>query len=505
MINLAIIDMHMKRIILPLIAILALASCTRTVRLDQDVLMDKIKGGWAGQAIGCTYGGPTEFWYQGRTIPDSVDITWNDGAMKWYFDNLPGLYDDIYMDLTFVAVFDRLGLDAPVDSMARAYADAQYPLWHANQQGRYNVHHGISPKESGYWMNNPHADDIDFQIEADYAGLMSPGLVNSAAHYCDEIGHIMNYGDGWYGGVFVASMYSLAFVEDDIEAVVSGALEMIPAKSTFYQCISDIISWHKQYPDDWHKTWELCQEKWANETGCPDGVLSSFDIDAKINSAYIVIGLLYGEKDYSKTLEISARCGQDSDCNPASAGGVLGTMLGYSNIPEVWKKNLPEVEDRPFSYTDISLNDVYRMSYDQALEVICRAGGKTDGETVEIRMQKPKTVRFEQSFVGMKPATKEYNGQELGSDEVSVDFNGVGVVLFYEYHGSEDYVAQVKFVMDGGDPVFMELPFSYLDRREQLFNEYCLASGPHTLTITWLNPEEGTSMKIRDVLTYEKE
>ena len=31
--------------------------------LSKDVLLDKIKGGWAGQTIGCTYGGPTEFRY----------------------------------------------------------------------------------------------------------------------------------------------------------------------------------------------------------------------------------------------------------------------------------------------------------------------------------------------------------------------------------------------------------------------------------------------------------
>ena len=32
-----------------------------TLSMSKEVLMDKIKGGWAGQAIGCTYGGPTEF------------------------------------------------------------------------------------------------------------------------------------------------------------------------------------------------------------------------------------------------------------------------------------------------------------------------------------------------------------------------------------------------------------------------------------------------------------
>ena len=85
-----------------------------------------------------------------------------------------------------------------------------------------------------------------------------------------------------------------------------------------------------------------------------------------INSAYILIGLLYGEGDFYKTLDISTRCGQDSDCNPASAGGILGTILGYSRIPDYWMKNLREVENMDFAYTTISLNKTYQMGFDQA-------------------------------------------------------------------------------------------------------------------------------------------
>ena len=110
---------------------------------------------------------------------------------------------------------------------------------------------GIMPPASGYWKNNPHADDIDFQIEADFAGLMSPGMVNTAVEIGWRIGHIMNYGDGVYGGIYMAALYALAFVDDDIEFIVEEALKMIPPESSFYQCISDIVQWHKQYPDDW--------------------------------------------------------------------------------------------------------------------------------------------------------------------------------------------------------------------------------------------------------------
>jgi hypothetical protein len=42
--------------------------------LTPDVLRDKIKGAWAAQTIGVTYGGPTEFRYNKRIIPDDATL-----------------------------------------------------------------------------------------------------------------------------------------------------------------------------------------------------------------------------------------------------------------------------------------------------------------------------------------------------------------------------------------------------------------------------------------------
>jgi hypothetical protein len=328
--------------------------------ISEQELANKIKGGWAGQVIGCTYGGPTEFHHLGTMIQDYIPITWDSSLLEFNYLNNPGLYDDIYVDLTFVDVFEREGLDATATEHAKALAYAKYSLWHANQCARYNILKGIEPGQSGYWKFNPHADDLDFQIEADFAGLMSPGIPSSANEICDKIGHIMNYGDGWYGGVFVANMYAQSFTTGDIEDIIRKALKSIPEKSTFYQCINDVIQWHTQYPHDWKQTWFEIQKKWSSEIGCPDGVFSDYDIDAKINSAYIVIGLLYGDSDYTKTLDIATRCGQDSDCNPANAGGILGAILGYDAIPDYWKQGIERVEDMDFKYTTMSLNDVYK-------------------------------------------------------------------------------------------------------------------------------------------------
>lgn len=471
--------------------------------LSKEVLLDKIKGGWAGQTIGCSYGGPTEFRFNGTMIQDYVPIEWPEGYIKWWYEHFPGLYDDVYMDLTFVDVFERLGLDAPVDSFAMAFATAGYTLWHANQAARYNILQGIMPPASGHWLNNPHADDLDYQIEADYAGLMSPGMPNSASDISDKIGHIMNYGDGWYGGVYVGAMYALAFVSDDIGFIVEEALKTIPPQSRYYQCMSDVIRWHKQYPADWKQTWFECEKKWSEDVGCPDGVFYPFNIDAVINSAYIIIGLLYGEGDFFKTMDIATRCGQDSDCNPASAAGILGTMLGYSHIPEYWMKNLREVEDLDFAYTTISLNKTYRMSFSHALQMVERNGGRVEGEQVTIRCQQPVAVRYEKAFEGHFPVRYIKVNKPI-ADVGEISFDGIGIVFKGHVRSSDnDYVARVEMYIDGKQVETANLPASYTTRRHDLFWKYQLPKGGHAVTFKWLNPVPGASINFTEALVYD--
>src|SRR6195952_2218021 len=229
------------------LALTGTTNCAQqTVIITKDKLKDKIKGGWAGQTIGVTFGGPYEFGFQGTFSGDYQPLKWYDGYLKNTMVNNPGLYDDLYMDLTFVDVFEKYGMNAPVDSFANAFAHAGYMLWHANQAGRYNILNGSKAPLSGAGQNNPHADCIDYQIESDFAGLMSPGMPNTASAISDKIGHIMNYGDGWYGGVFVGAMYTIAFGSGDIRQIVSEALRTIPEQSEFHQCIADVIQWEKQ-------------------------------------------------------------------------------------------------------------------------------------------------------------------------------------------------------------------------------------------------------------------
>jgi hypothetical protein len=500
-----------------------------SVKLSHEQLKDKIKGGWAGQTIGVVYGAPVEFKYQGSTIDEYQLIPWHEHYVKYWWEKKPGLFDDIYTDLNFVNVFEKYGLEVSTDTIAAYWANTAYHLAHANQASRYNILRGLKPPQTGHWLNNPHADDLDFQIEADFIGLMAPGMVNHATEIADRVGHIMNSGDGWYGGVFVSALYSLAFVSDDVEFIVGEAVKTIPEGTKFHDCVADVIKWHKQYPDDWKATWFELQKKWNKDVGCPKGVYLSFNIDAKINSAYVAIGLLYGKGDFSRSVDIATRCGQDADCNAATAGGVLGVMLGYDAIPEFWLNPLKEVETLNFESTEMSLSKAYEMSYRHALGIVQLAGGKTEGETVEIPYENPVAVAFEQNFVNCHPIAREKIDRSF-MDEITFNFTGNGYILYgnmvkrakvdpdyidriSKRLGSEvfglaeledPYVAEVEVYIDGELDETVYLPMKNTSRRLEPAWKYQLPEGKHEVRLKWVNNTPDYEIRINDLIVYSE-
>ena len=358
-------------------------------KISTEELKDKIAGGWAGKMIGVTYGAPTEFRAQNQTYEDSI---------KWKPSDIKGSMwqDDIYVQLTFLMSMDKYGIDAPAKKYQEMFAKAGYPLWHANMQARKNYYDSIFAPLSGSPDYNLHADDIDFQIEADYIGFMCPGMSYSASMIADKIGHIMNYGDGVYGGVFVAALYSQAYFESDIQKIIEKALQSIPPESDYHKVIRDVITLHQHYPSDWHEAWKELQNKWGEVDICGAG--SPFNIDAKLNGAYIVMGLLYGEGDPIKTLEISTRCGQDSDCNPSNAMAVLGVIKGFSSLPAEMQEGVKAIGDSTFIHTAYSFNSAVNSTYNYAVDLITGSGGKVTGKKITVKTEDPSFSAVEVSF-----------------------------------------------------------------------------------------------------------
>ena len=369
-------------------------------RMSRAVLEDKVRGGWAGQMIGVAFGAPTEFRSNGKI---------NEAELKWTPDMLANTIhqDDLYVEMTFAEVMDRLGLDATTEQYGEMFRDSKYSLWHANAGARRNLNRGIKAPLSGHPEYNVHANDIDFQIESDFIGLMCPGLPQSSNRFADRVGRVMNFGDGLYGGMLFGAMYAAAFFETDPHRVVEQGLLSIPGGSGYAKLIRDVLAWHAQDPADWRKTWELIEEKWDRDDLCPDGALTPFNIDARINGSYVVLGLLYGDGDFAKTLEISTRAGQDSDCNPSSAAGILGVMLGYERIPERWKAGIPALADTKFEFTRYSFNEIVRSTLARAEKNILAAGGAVGPDDVVIPVQPAKAPPLEQWDPGVPVARVE--------------------------------------------------------------------------------------------------
>jgi len=267
--------------------------------------------------------------------------------------------------------------------------------------------------------------------------------------------------------------------------------------------MSDVIRWHKENPKDWKATWFKTHKKWAEDIGSPRGVFNAFNIDAKINAAWVLMGLLYGDGDFTRTYEISTRCGDDADCNPASAGGILAAMTGYKAMPAFWKQGLSEVEPIDFKYTTISLNDAYDLSYKHAIAMIKRNGGMVTNKEVTIRVQKPKTVPLEVAFEGHWPKEKRALGQQL-TDETTIEFEGIGFAINGDAQrtGEADYVFEVEMYIDGKLIETAKLPTKFIHRRFTSFWRYQLKPGKHQVRLKVLNPTNKAKLQLGDIVVY---
>lgn len=466
--------------------------------ISLEALKNKIKGGWAGKMIGVTYGAPTEFRAQGKTFDDPIN--WVPADVKgsvWQ--------DDIYVQLTFMETMDKYGINAPAKKFQELFAKSGYMLWHANVQGRKNYFDGIYPPMSGNPLYNLHADDIDFQIESDYIGFICPGMPQTANKIADKIGHIMNYGDGVYGGVFVASLYTAAYFESDINKLINRALLSLPATSDYATIIKDVLLLHQHYPADWRKAWQELENKWGKVNICEAG--KTFNIDAKLNGAFIVMGLLYGEGDIEKTLEITTRCGQDSDCNPSNAMSVLGIIKGFDALPLAYRNAVEAMADTLFDNTSYSFNKAVTQTMKYAQDIVKSNGGLIQNGEMLIKEQSPLAFQLEAAFPSLVfdkrmpiSSAKENNDWSITgawnkfSENQSLFSSKAGDAISFNFVGTGISI-EGNWVKDGGvadvyiDGVFKRRIDTYFDYANQehrgvnIFHILGLKAGKHLVKI----------------------
>lgn len=283
-------------------------------RLPVKEYRDKMKAGWIGQIIGVSWGAPTENRYQ-KIMPADKMPPFTEDLVNDAFGQ-----DDLYVEMTFLRTMEEYGFDVSIRQAGIDFANSGYSLWVANAMGRLNLRNGIAPPDSSHPKFHNCAGAIDYQIEADYAGLIAPGMPDVVIALGDKFGRLMNCGDGVYAGQFMGALYAEAFFESDVMKLIEAGLKAIPAESRYAGMVRDMLQWYRESPTDWEKTWELAEKKYNQNRD-----YNIHPLDVKREGAWVLMGLLYGQGDLDKTMIISCRCGFDSDCNPSSSGGILFT------------------------------------------------------------------------------------------------------------------------------------------------------------------------------------
>ena len=391
----------------------AASAAERTLALDE--YRDKMKGAWVGQMVGVSWGQPTEWKWKDAVMPeDKVPVWTSDFPLRWAYGN-----DDLYVDMTFLKTLDEHSLDVSIRQAGIDFANTEYRLWCANKAGRDNLRLGIAPPDSSHPRHNKRSNDIDYQIEADFAGIISPGCPQEVIRLGNVFGRLMNYGDGVWAGQFVGAMYAEAFFSSDVNVLLVAGLAAIPPESDYAQMVRSVRKWHEGNPSDWMKCWELIRANYSKDAGaCIRD--SNGAIDVRLNGACIVLGLLYGNGDLDRSMALSMRCGWDSDCNPANVGGILMTTCGFKALPSKYVEKLDY--ERKFSFTDYNLPGCFAACEKLARQVVVRNGGRVEKdaggvERFVISTRKPVPDPFVPSWNAPAPEGSRYAEDDMAKQK----------------------------------------------------------------------------------------
>jgi hypothetical protein len=402
------------------------AASERTLSIEE--YRDKMEAGWIGQMAGVSWAARTEFKFYNTIIPINEMTGMPEFMPEWTPELINGAFgqDDIYVEMTFLRSLEDHGFDLSYKQAGLDFANSGYSLWVANAIGRSNLRLGIAPPDSGHPQFNEAPNAIDYQIEADYSGLIAPGLPQVPIDLGEKFGRMMNYSDGVYAGQFIGAMYSEAFFETDMRKVVDKGLAAIPAESQYAEVVRDVIAWYEE-GIDWQACWQRVIDKYAGQLHTKPGAKNNYlelhhdGIDVRVNGAYVVIGLLYGGGDLDETIIISTRCGDDSDCNPSNAAGILFTSIGMKDLPERFTSGLDR--EKKFSYTPYNFTSLSEVCLKLAKIAVERAGGQVVGDDASghfVIPQKAVTMKPYVSAARPEPiANSRFTEQEMARIVVS--------------------------------------------------------------------------------------
>ncbi len=358
------------------------------VEFSAEVLADKILGGLVGQLFGNLNGLPHEMKY--------ID---QPGNVEHYTPGIPDgarTDDDTDLEWVYICLLEREELFPPSPTQL---ADVwrkhiNRGIWCANKYARELMTLGLQPPLTGQPALNPWSDfNISGQFVCETFGLAAPAMPQTAAHTAIPFIRVAVDGEPVQATQLFTAMIATAFTSDDIGKIIDAGRAALDHKSVLRTVIDDVVSWHKQHPDDWRKTRQLVKEKYTRFGG------RTRDRNGyELNTAAIIAALLYGRGDFVNTMILAFNFGWDADCNAATAGTIIGAIKGYRWMEsQGWKvKDVYRNTTRDGMPQDETITRFAQRILKVAEKLIVRNGGEKlsrDGKYVyRIRIQQPANV-----------------------------------------------------------------------------------------------------------------
>lgn len=286
------------------------------ILMNRKLVEDKIHACWIGKNIGGSLGAP----YEGKTEMQNVT-----GFVHEKGEPLPN--DDLDLQLVWLAALEEVGAHRlSARDLAEYWISYVVPHWNEYGVAKSNLKAGILPPLSGELNNEEWRHSNGAWIRSEIWACLAPGYSEIARHFAFMdacVDHGM--GEGTIAEQFTVTMESLAFRYSDLRWILEESLKAIPAESRVARSIRLVMEYY-----DGGKS--MVEARNALVEDSKD--LGWFQAPA--NLGYVVLGLLYGEGDFKKSMLAAVNCGDDTDCTAATVGAFLGILKGTDGLPADW-------------------------------------------------------------------------------------------------------------------------------------------------------------------------
>jgi ADP-ribosylglycohydrolase len=299
---------------------------------------EKVYAGVLGKIVGVYLGRPIEMWSYEKIMQELGEITYYVNQLVPEKPPLVVTDDDISGTFTFLRALTDYDAGAEITAAMVGQTWLNYLieertiLWwgglgNSTEHTAYlRLKNGIPAPQSGSIALNGKtiAEQIGAQIFIDGWAMVSPGNPDVAVKLACKAASVSHDGEAVLAAQVLAAMQSMAFVESDIGTLLEIGVSYLPKDSVIAHTIATVREWHATEPD-----WHVTREKIAGEYNVEKYRGACHIVP---NFAIILLGWLYGDGDFDKSMRIVNTAGFDTDCNAGNLGCLLGIRNGLATF-----------------------------------------------------------------------------------------------------------------------------------------------------------------------------